>query len=71
MEDMASWISPEAVKEEAPLETLSKQALIQVLTQHQWDTTKAAEVLKVSRGTIYYKMKKYGIEAPRGLRRSN
>jgi len=69
MEDMASWISPETGSGEAPLETLSKQALVQVLTQHQWDTTKAAEVLKVSRGTIYYKMKKYGIEVPRGLRR--
>ena len=71
LEDMASWISPETDNEEAPLESLSKQALIQVLTQHQWDTTKAAEVLKVSRGTIYYKMKKYGIEAPRGLRRGS
>lgn len=71
MEDMASWLSPETSTEEAPLETLSKQALLQVLTQHQWDTNKAAEVLKVSRGTIYYKMKKYGIEAPRGLRRDS
>jgi two-component system response regulator AtoC len=71
LEDMASWISPETERDEAPLETLSKQALLQVLTQHQWDTTKTAEVLKVSRGTIYYKMKKYGIEAPRGLRRGN
>ena len=71
MEDMASWLSAETREEEAPLETLSKQALLQVLTQHQWDTTKAAEVLKVSRGTIYYKMKKYGIEAPRGLRRNS
>ncbi len=71
MEDMASWLTPETHVEEAPLETLSKQALIQVLIQHQWDTIKAAEVLKVSRGTIYYKMKKYGIEAPRGLRRNS
>ncbi len=71
LEDMESWISPETEDEEAPLESLSKQALLQVLTQQQWDTTKAAEVLKVSRGTIYYKMKKYGIEAPRGLRRSS
>ncbi|MDH5586791.1 MAG: sigma 54-dependent Fis family transcriptional regulator [Nitrospirota bacterium] len=70
LEDMASWITPETESDEAPLETLGKQALLQVLTQHQWDTTKAAEVLKVSRGTIYYKMKKYGIEAPHGLRRS-
>ena len=71
MEDMGSWLSQESTVEEAPLETLSKQALLQVLAQHQWDTTKAAEVLKVSRGTIYYKMKKYGIEAPRGLKRGS
>jgi len=71
MEDMASWLSSETSTEEPPLETLNKQALLQVLTQHQWDTTKAAKFLKVSRGTIYYKMKKYGIEAPRGLRRGS
>ena len=72
MEDMGSWLSTEAPQnEETPLDTISKQALLQVLTQHQWDTTKAADVLKVSRGTIYYKMKKYGIVAPRGLRRGN
>ena len=72
MEDMGSWLPTEAQQnEETPLDTISKQALVQVLTQHQWDTTKAAESLKVSRGTIYYKMKKYGIVAPRGLRRGN
>ncbi len=71
LEDMASWLSSDRDQEDSPLETLNKQALVQVLTQHQWDTTKAAEVLKVSRGTIYYKMKKYGIEAPRSLRRGS
>jgi len=70
LEDMATWLSSDTGHEDTPpLETLSKQALVQVLTQHQWDTTKAAEVLKVSRGTIYYKMKKYGIEPPRSLQR--
>ncbi len=72
MEDMKSWLSTEEQQNEGtPLDAISKQALVQVLTQHQWDTTKAADVLKVSRGTIYYKMKKYGIVAPRGLRRGN
>ncbi len=71
MEDMSSWLSEEPKGEEAPLDTLSKQALVQVLTQQQWDTNKAADVLQVSRGTIYYKMKKYGIVPPRGLRRGN
>ncbi|MDR4486014.1 MAG: sigma 54-interacting transcriptional regulator [Nitrospirales bacterium] len=69
LDDMASWLQAEAKPEEALLDTMGKQALLQVLTQHQWDTSKAAEILKVSRGTIYYKMKKYRLEAPRGLRR--
>ena len=69
MEDASNWLGSGSAEPEAPLEVLSKQALIQVLTQHQWDTVKAAEVLKVSRGTIYYKMKKYGIEPPRPSQR--
>jgi len=69
MEDIGPWLSEETKSEETPLETIGRQTLLQVLTQHQWDTTKAAEALKVSRGTIYYKMKKYGLEAPKGLRR--
>jgi len=69
MADARSWMeSP--IEHDAPLDTISKNLLLDVLVQHQWDTVKAATALKVSRGTIYYKMKKYGIEAPRSLGRN-
>lgn len=69
MADARSWMeSP--IENDAPLDTLSKNHLLDVLVQHQWDTVRAATALKVSRGTIYYKMKKYGIEAPRSLGRN-
>ncbi|MEC4677876.1 MAG: helix-turn-helix domain-containing protein, partial [Nitrospirota bacterium] len=41
---------------------ISKQLLLQTLENQGWDTTKAADKLKVSRGTIYYRLKKYGID---------
>ncbi len=65
LKDTTTWTTTTPTEEETPLDTMNKQALLQILTQHHWDTTKAAEVLKVSRGTIYYKMKKHGIEPPR------
>ncbi|MEC4680823.1 MAG: sigma 54-interacting transcriptional regulator [Nitrospirota bacterium] len=68
MADARSWMeSP--IENGTPLDTISKNLLLDVLVQQQWDTSKAAAVLKVSRGTIYYKMKKYGIEASRSLGR--
>jgi len=69
LEDASMWMSSEGGEQENPLDALSKQAFIQILTEHQWDTAKVAKVLKVSRGTIYYKMKKYSIEAPRSSTR--
>ena len=71
LEDAPMWMASEGGEQESPLEALSKQAFIQILTEHQWDTTKVAKVLRVSRGTIYYKMKKYGIEAPRSSPRGH
>ncbi|NOY83495.1 MAG: FHA domain-containing protein [Nitrospirae bacterium] len=41
---------------------ISKQLLLQTLENQGWDTTKAADKLKVSRGTIYYRLKKYGVD---------
>ncbi|MGB0911761.1 MAG: sigma 54-interacting transcriptional regulator [Nitrospirales bacterium] len=65
LKDTTNWTTSKPTEEETPLDSINKQALLDVLTQHHWDTTKAAEVLKVSRGTVYYKMKKHGIEPPR------
>ncbi|MGD9853077.1 MAG: sigma 54-interacting transcriptional regulator [Nitrospirales bacterium] len=68
--DAASWLGEYSDEtQEAPLDSLNKQALLKILHDCQWDTTKAAEVLKVSRGTIYYKMRKYGIETPKPFSR--
>ena len=64
--DAVAWLDRDTDQiQEAPLDSLNKQALVKVLSDCQWDTAKAAEILKVSRGTIYYKMKKYGIEGPK------
>ncbi|HET6464251.1 MAG TPA: sigma 54-interacting transcriptional regulator [Nitrospiria bacterium] len=41
---------------------INRQLLIDTLKSCNWDTAKAAEVLKVSRGSIYYKCKKLGID---------
>ena len=61
--DLSSESEP--IKQQSLLEDVNRQTLIQVLTEQKWDTQKAANVLNVSRGTIYYKIKKYGIQIPR------
>jgi DNA-binding NtrC family response regulator len=42
-------------------DAINKQLLIETLKNCNWDTAKAATALKVSRGSIYYKCKKLGI----------
>ncbi len=70
LQDMSNEEAEPESADAAPFDKVNKQTLLEVLTQQQWDTSKAAEILKVSRGTIYYKMKKYGIETPRPSSRS-
>jgi two-component system response regulator AtoC len=41
---------------------INRQLLIETLRECNWDTAQAASVLKVSRGSIYYKCKKLGID---------
>ncbi len=55
----------ESEDKQSLLEHVNRDALIKVLTEQKWDTQKAANVLNVSRGTVYYKIKKYGIHIPR------
>ena len=63
LSDSSTWTGTQDIKtDESPIDSITKQLLLKVLKESNWDTTKAAEVLKVSRGTIYYKMKKYGID---------
>ncbi len=45
---------------------LSKEGLLRALEQCNWDTKEAARLLKVSRGTIYYKLKKFQIHPRHG-----
>jgi transcriptional regulator with GAF, ATPase, and Fis domain len=40
----------------------ARQTLLSVMERFGWNTAKAAEALKVSRGTIYYKLKKFKIK---------
>ncbi|MBI3994416.1 MAG: sigma 54-interacting transcriptional regulator [Nitrospirae bacterium] len=40
----------------------AKQTLLSVMERFGWNTARAAEALKVSRGTIYYKLKKFKIK---------
>lgn len=70
MADSPTWTGTQETPEEAPIDAITKKLLLQVLKQHQWDTAKAAAALKVSRGTIYYKLKKFGIDL-RELSRKN
>ncbi len=65
--EMPTRLAPDEVTI-SPLETLSKKLLIQTLEENQWDTTRVAEILQVSRGTIYYRLKKYGINLQSGSR---
>lgn len=41
---------------------INRQLMIETLKDCNWDTAKAATVLKVSRGSIYYKCKRLGID---------
>ncbi len=59
--DEPNWDGSEE-ETESPLEAISKNLLIKTLKENHGDTSKTADVLKVSRGTIYYRLKKYGID---------
>jgi DNA-binding NtrC family response regulator len=45
-----------------------KQFVEEILNKHNWNCSKAADELKVSRTTLYKKMNRYGIEPPRAGR---
>ncbi len=70
LSDAPAWNSAPDREEEAPLDAISKELLLKILRESRWDTAKAAETLKVSRGTVYYKLKKYGINLREAAKRS-
>jgi transcriptional regulator with PAS, ATPase and Fis domain len=62
LSDSPTWIGRQEAPKETPLDSITRQLLLQTLNQTRWDTAKAADILKVSRATVYYKLKKYGID---------
>ncbi len=50
---------------EAPLANAERKAIMESLEDAHWNVTKAAKKLKVSRNTLYRKMKRYTIKPPR------
>ena len=53
-----------ALKEDDPLGTLERELLLELLTQHYWQYQRVAEKLKISRTTLWRKLKQLGISRP-------
>ena len=56
-----------ALLSDNPLDEAERQVVLRILEEANWDQTKAMYRLKVSRTTLWRKMRKYGIDDPRGL----
>lgn len=52
----------EEVEEIESLEEMEKRYILKVLKKTNWNISRASEILKIDRKTLYNKMKKYGIE---------
>ena len=46
------------------LDELERQHLVQALAQTEWNVTRAARLLDVSRDTLRYRMKRHGLQRP-------
>ena len=46
------------------LEQVEKDLLIAALQKHDWNQTRAATYLKITRSTLIYRMQKFGLERP-------
>jgi transcriptional regulator of acetoin/glycerol metabolism len=71
----AGHLSPPAPRSPVPahevsLESAERQALLQVIQQHHWNMTLVAEYLKISRNTLYRKIKRHAIPINRREGRS-
>ncbi|MBP6764902.1 MAG: sigma-54-dependent Fis family transcriptional regulator, partial [Rubrivivax sp.] len=60
----AGCIAPGAVG--ASLEAVERQHLVQALEQAQWNVTRAARLLDVSRDTLRYRIEKHALQRPGG-----
>lgn len=50
------------LKTEDPIEEIEKEVIIEALKRNHWDREKTAKTLKISRITLWRKMKKYSIQ---------
>jgi PAS domain S-box-containing protein len=51
----------QAIKQEDPFKTLERQLVLKVLSQADWNYLEAAQRLKISRTTLWRKIKEFGI----------
>ncbi len=54
-----------AVEGESALEASEKGMIVKALKEHDWNQTRAAKSLGITRDNIRYRIRKYGIEIPR------
>jgi len=47
-----------------PLEDVERELLVLALIKHDWNQTRAAAYLNISRSTLIYRMQKFGLERP-------
>ena len=47
-----------------PLEDVERELLVAALIKHDWNQTRAAANLDISRSTLIYRMQKFGLERP-------
>jgi len=47
------------------LEEVEKELLLAALQKHNWNQTRAANYLKITRSTLLYRVQKFGLERPR------
>jgi len=52
-----------------PLEDLEREAVVQALERNAWNQSRAASFLRIPRHVLLYRMEKYGIHKPQGVRR--
>lgn len=50
------------LKTEDPIEEIEKEVILEALKRNNWDREKTAKILKISRITLWRKMKKYSIQ---------
>jgi len=53
--------------EEVSVEEVERELLVKALEKAEWNQSKAARLLNITRKTLMYRMEKYGLTAPAGV----